>query len=146
MGKKVTAKEDSFTFAQRVAFVIRKIGIFIFICSTMLNGCNEKPVNNNGKLSDDQIIEIANQALRKAGVSLDVLKVKFDVDNQDWQKQLDYLRKFEPDLAHEYDILKKYSYQSVHYIPDEDKVLDMGEFFVFIDKQTGKVIKVPGQF
>lgn len=145
MGKKFTAKENSFAFTQRIHLVIRKMGIFIFICATMFNGCNRKHIPNNDMLTNDQIIEIANQALRKVGVSLHVLKVKFDVDNRDWQEQLAYLRKFEPDLAREYEILENYSYQSVHYIPDEESLF-MGEFFVFVDKRTGKVIVEPAHF
>lgn len=111
------------------------IGIFIAA------GCHRTDTESS-TITNKDMIEIANQALTKIGASLDVMQVEIDTNNEKWVDALFYLKTRNPGLAKKYDILKGRDYQAIHYIPDLNKVLGMGEIFVFIDRKTHEVITI----
>ncbi len=117
-----------------------KTKICILIIVLLFNGCKDN-TGDKEMLTREQIIEIANQVVKDEGMSFDLFIVAFDTDNKRWEETYALLKQEMPDVAREYSMLKKYSYQSVHYIPDPNKKTGtLGQVFVFIDKHTGELI------
>ncbi len=100
--------------------------------------------HKKNSLTKQQILSVANaETVSHGGLPLEEYSVYYDTNNEKWEKVLSSLREESPDYAVRFEVLKDHDYQAVLY--DVDKYVLGGVLWVFVDRNTGKVITVYGE-
>ena len=99
-------------------------------------------------LTEQQIIDIATDNAQAEGISLDIRVVCYDAGNEAWASKLMAIKKNSPDYAKSrnyFKVLDNYDYQAVLFAIKPDLNVLGGDFWVFVDRQTGGVITTHGE-
>ena len=97
------------------------------------------PEVNQSKFNADQkvVIDIAKQKAKELNYNIKEMEIVIDNQNMEWSRYLAEIKKWQPELIKP---LENKDYVAVYYRP---KKMQMGgDLWVFVDKQTGKVITV----
>ena len=116
--------------------------LFVSAFVIWISGCEQST------LTKQQIIDIATKKAKAEEVSLDIREVYYDLGNKAWARKLAEIKKNSPDYAKSRDyfkILDSYDYQAVLFAIKPDLNVLGGDFWVFVDRKTGKVITIHGE-
>jgi hypothetical protein len=132
-----------------------RILLFAFTCFLACGcNCNQAPVESedcNAVITKDAMIAVANKVAAAEGPGrpgdrlLKEMDVYFDENNKRWKEVFTYLCKEDYDRDFVNTVrksLKSRCYQAIRYTDKE--LSTAGQFWVFIDKKTGKVITYAG--
>ena len=125
-----------------------RILTLIIILLILFNGCkrneHNSTVGSKAMLTKDEIINIATKVVVSQGFPIDSMDIYYDIENMEWEKTLLNLSKEDRNFAKQYTKeLSGRSYQAVRYRPDITKIMS-GDFWVFVDNKSGKVITFCG--
>ncbi len=114
----------------------------ILFFAIWLSGCAQST------LTKQQIIDIATNKAQAERISLDIREVYYDPGNEAWARKLTEIKKNSPDYTksrNRFKILDSYDYQAVLFAIKPDLNILGGDFWVFVDRQTGGVITIHGE-
>jgi len=114
----------------------------ILFFAIWLSGCAQST------LTKQQIIDIATNNAQAERISLDIREAYYDAGNEAWARKLMEIKKNNPDYAKSrnyFKILDSYDYQAVLFAIKPDLNVLGGDFWVFVDRQTGGVITIHGE-
>ncbi len=116
--------------------------IFVMFFIISISGCQQNV------LTKQQIINIATKEAKAENITLDIREVYYDLGNNAWARKLVEIKKNSPDYAKSrnyFKILDTYDYQAVLFALKPDILVLGGDFWVFVDRKTGKVITIHGE-
>lgn len=116
--------------------------IFVMFFIISISGCQQNI------LTKQQIINIATKEAKAENITLDIREVYYDLGNNAWARKLVEIKKNSPDYAKSrnyFKILDAYDYQAVLFALKPDLNVRGGDFWVFVDRQTGGVITIHGE-
>jgi len=93
-------------------------------------------------LKNEEILEAARKFLKSIGVSIEDKKVLLDEKDKRWQEAFELLKK-EESWIKSLKLFADCEYKAVYFYP-KDKVTLGGEYWVFVDKESGKVVSYLG--
>ena len=115
-----------------------------------LSGCENRGVNIedcNRVLTEEKIISLAKEVAKSQEFQLEYMDVYYDENNERWNETSGRLReesKESKDFIRQHmELLHNRCYQAVLFIPDIRRIMS-GEFWVFVDVETGEIITFCG--
>ena len=121
--------------------------VIVLIMIIALFGCKKGEFNIedcNNMLTKEKIISLAKDVVKSEDLPLEHMEIYYDEANKRWSGTLKRLKKEDKDFARRYTkLLHNQCFQAVLFIPDISKVMS-GEFWVFVDTETGEIITFCG--
>ena len=121
-----------------VAVLIMTMGLF---------GCKKREFSIedcNNMLTKEKIISLAKEVVKSQDFSLEYMEIYYDDANKKWSETLKKLKKENRGFARQYiKLLHNRCFQAVLFIPDITETMS-GEFWVFVDTETGEIITFCG--